>query len=770
MLIDLKPALMEGPRSGSLAQLARLYPEAISFVPAVGRASPRCRSAETEIPALVAQPWPEDCVDGLNGAEVVARHLAMDLGIHVDPGAIVITGGARETRLVTLLALFDPSIDTLLVPDPPPLAITELAALLGVPVEVVSGADQRWDPPALEDAVRSVRRAGRRPRALYVSPDFDWDGAALPLVDRKALLKVAERHSMLVLEDGEYGNGPYRTPPLPRLKAMDTAQTVIYMGSFAEAVLPGLPLAFIVADPPAAGTHAPIAAALARVRSLAAGPVPSAATIEAALAGSLAPVAAAGLSLHDATRDRLLRSLEAHLAGGRGAGARWTPPSGGFFVTVRLPFAFGLDEVRRCAEGHGVLVAPMACFAHVVGPDPRVRLAFAGIDADTVDEGVRRFAGFVRQARRHRALVAQAGRPPRAGIPGFRIVTRLPGHGRAEELEPLIARGLGRRGLVADHAAWVASGLVECSLRGIDTHGLRLLPVYIAELEGGRARATPEVRWSSGEGPVRAMDAGGALGLVAGRLAATEAVALARRHGVGIVSVSNSNHFGAASVYTLLMARAGLLGIACSNSDALVAAAGGAHAALGTNPLSVAVAGEGDEVFCADLATSQVAYSRVKEHIERGWTVPSDWAVTGGTPSAASLALKPLGGYKGQCLAMIVEILSSILAGGPRGDELTHLFTPPFSAPRRVGHLLVALDPAAFGDPAGCRARVSAFLAFIRGQPARPGAAVLCPGDPEAEAAAIRRRRGIPLGGAERSCLERLIAEDAAGAPVPSFT
>jgi len=173
---------------------------------------------------------------------------------------------------------------------------------------------------------------------------------------------------------------------------------------------------------------------------------------------------------------------------------------------------------------------------------------------------------------------------------------------------------------------------------------------------------------------------------------------------VGAVSVANSNHFGAASVYTLEMARQGPWGSPSTNSDALVAPAGGRHPLFGTNPLSLAVAGADGELFCVDMATSQVAYSKVKSHRERGLPLEPGWALTPEGRDAAIAdateigALQPLGGYKGQCLGMIVEILCTLLAGMPFDHELTHLYAPPYDAPRQVAHLFLAFDLAAFGD------------------------------------------------------------------------
>lgn len=339
-----------------------------------------------------------------------------------------------------------------------------------------------------------------------------------------------------------------------------------------------------------------------------------------------------------------------------------------------------------------------------------------------------------------------------------------------ETLERVLREALLRRGLSGEHAGWVVDGLVETSLRGIDTHGIRLFPTYLAELDGGRSRARPEMTWAEREGGVgraaRLLDAGGALGLVAGRTACAEAVRLARRHGVGTVAVRNSNHFGAGSVYTLAMARQGVVGMSFTNSDALVAPFNGLRPLFGTNPVSMAVQGEGSDLFCADLATSQVSYSKVKHHRAHGLPLEPGWAVTAGGRDVAEAegdgevsALKPLGGHKGQCLSMMVEILCVLVAGMPFDHELSHLYVEPFDEPRQVSHLFLALDAGAFQDPEEFRFRLTRLLRLVREQPAVDGERVIAPGDLESEETARRRAEGIPLTEEEAAALERIARE-----------
>lgn len=333
----------------------------------------------------------------------------------------------------------------------------------------------------------------------------------------------------------------------------------------------------------------------------------------------------------------------------------------------------------------------------------------------------------------------------------------------ADTLARRMRNALLARGLSEEHAAWVADGLVETSLRGIDTHGVRLFPTYILELEGGRARARPEMRWLGEEGKaVRVLDAGHALGVVAGRAAAAEAVRLAKRYGTGAVAVRNSNHFGAASIYTLEMARQGVLGLSLTNSDALVAPFNGLAPILGTNPVSLAAEGLGEDLFCADFATSQVSYSKVKHHRAHGLALEPGWAVTADDSSEIS-ALKPLGGHKGQCLGMMVTLLTALLAGMPPDHELTHLYGEPYDEPRRVAHFFLALDVGAFRDPGGFQGDLSRWMGVVRDQPPAGAERVKVPGDPEEEAAAVRRTQGIPMDDEEWRAFEGLAPEISPG-------
>lgn len=296
----------------------------------------------------------------------------------------------------------------------------------------------------------------------------------------------------------------------------------------------------------------------------------------------------------------------------------------------------------------------------------------------------------------------------------------------------------------------VAAALTDTSLRGIDTHGLRLLPQYLTELEEQIATARPDITVVRDSGAAVMLDADGALGVVAGLAAARIAAERAREHGVAAVGVRNSNHFGAASVYSRHLAAQGLVGIVTTSAASRVAPFSGTQPLYGTNPLSFAAADDGDE-FALDMATSQVCFGEIKERRKHGRALDSGWATdVDGRPATDpedAYALSPLGGYKGQGLAMVATLLGAVLTGSPADWHLEHIGASAPGRSRGVGHFLICLDPAAFAGTEGFAAGFNDLVTTTR--QSRPGVdaaqPVQVPGDPQRRTAEERSARGIPL-------------------------
>lgn len=340
----------------------------------------------------------------------------------------------------------------------------------------------------------------------------------------------------------------------------------------------------------------------------------------------------------------------------------------------------------------------------------------------------------------------------------------IPCHFDASAARDIADAALRAAGVPGIDAREVADVLTDTSLRGIDTHGLRLLPQYLNELSQGIAVAHPDIRAVSDSGAAVMLDAGGALGTVAGLAAARIAADRARLHGVAAVGVRNSNHFGAASVYSRRLAVQNLLGIVTTSAASRVAPFSGIEPLFGTNPIAVAAAHDNDE-FSLDMATSQVCYGEIKERRKNGLPLDPGWATDSAGVSIAdpdqAYALSPLGGYKGQGLAMIATLLGAVLTGSPADWRLEHIGESAPGRARGVGHFLICLDPAAFAGLDTFAAGLDDLLATTRR--ARPRAAaglpVQVPGDPQRRTSEVRAVHGIPLDPHTAGALVALAAE-----------
>lgn len=304
-------------------------------------------------------------------------------------------------------------------------------------------------------------------------------------------------------------------------------------------------------------------------------------------------------------------------------------------------------------------------------------------------------------------------------------------------------------GLRPADAATMAASLVAADLRGVASHGVMRLPIYVRRMRLGLIATRPVIEVERTAPATAVVDGGNGPGQVVAQRAMREAVALAREAGAGFVAVRRSNHFGAAGWFALQAAEAGMIGVAVTHAEADVVPFGGTRAALGTNPLAFAVPRADGPPLVLDLATSAVAMGKVLLAAKQGRSIPDGWAVDAdGEPTtdpARVRAVLPMAGPKGYGLALVIEVLSALLSGSRSGSEVKRMYDD-FDAPQEIGHFLGAVDVARFVP-------LDAFTHSLEGLAARitsvPPAAghdeVLLPGAVEERAEARNRRDGIPL-------------------------
>jgi LDH2 family malate/lactate/ureidoglycolate dehydrogenase len=305
----------------------------------------------------------------------------------------------------------------------------------------------------------------------------------------------------------------------------------------------------------------------------------------------------------------------------------------------------------------------------------------------------------------------------------------------------------------SEEAAWVAEILVRADLAGHESHGVMRLPQYVQAIRSGLTR--PEARFEIVQDSLALalIDGHWGFGQVVARGAMELAIRKAKNTKIASVGAYHLSHVGRLADYTRMAAEQDLVGIMMVNAggaSSLVAPFGGREGRLGSNPLSIAFPTGGTVPFILDMTTSVVAAGKVRVKAQRGEETPEGWLIDSeGRPTAdpnaldreprgAMLPLGGIAGHKGFGLAMVVEILSGILARGGFGGRRAQQFSN--------GTCIVAIDISAFVDPDEFYAEIADLLAYVKTAPTAPGvAAIMYPGEPEAVAQQQREREGIAL-------------------------
>ena len=326
------------------------------------------------------------------------------------------------------------------------------------------------------------------------------------------------------------------------------------------------------------------------------------------------------------------------------------------------------------------------------------------------------------------------------------------------------ARGVFAHFQVPDEDAALAAEVLSCSdLRGIDSHGVARLITYHDMLAAGRINPRPKIRVLRESASTATLDGDNGLGLVVGSRANQTAIHKANFAGTGWVSVCNTNHYGIAGYYVLEALKQDIIGWSMTNTTSLVAPLWGAERMLGTNPIAIGFPGNEEPDIVIDMATCAAAYGKIEIATRRGEAIPGGWAIDADgreTRDAFAMiedgALLPLGsqreqgGHKGYCLALMVDVLSTVLSGANWGP-----FAPPFalrqtiperSVGKGIGHFFGAMRIDSFIDLDEFKSQIDEYVRSLRGtKPAAGTDGPLVPGDPEREAESVRAARGIPL-------------------------
>ncbi len=321
-------------------------------------------------------------------------------------------------------------------------------------------------------------------------------------------------------------------------------------------------------------------------------------------------------------------------------------------------------------------------------------------------------------------------------------------------------------GLPPRGARLAAENLIFANLRGVDSHGVIRMKIYAERLRAGGFNPKVRPKVVSEQESSALIDARHGVGQVAASTAMKLAIAKARKTGAAVVSVKNSNHFGASAFYAMRALEHGMIGFASTNAGPTMAPTGGREGRLGNNAMAVAVPAGNFPPIVLDMATGAVAWGKIFVAQQEKRKIPVTWAldrngVPTDDPGAAAHQglIQPFGGYKGYGLSLLIDILTGVLSGGGFSTHVKTLYKE-IEAPSQVAHTCAALRVDAFMPLAKFRKRMDAVIRLMHLCPTAPGVdRIFVPGEIEHETEQRRKAEGIPLNAKLRDELRALGAE-----------
>jgi 3-dehydro-L-gulonate 2-dehydrogenase len=316
------------------------------------------------------------------------------------------------------------------------------------------------------------------------------------------------------------------------------------------------------------------------------------------------------------------------------------------------------------------------------------------------------------------------------------------------DLYAALLKAMQQLGLNGERAALCARLFAETTRDGVYTHGLNRFPRFAAMVRNGSINVNAEPERTASFGSIERWDGHRGPGNLSAYAAMQRTIALARQNGIGAVALANTNHWMRGGTYGWQAADAGAIGLCWTNTMPNVPPWGGLDAAIGNNPLVIAVPrAAGNAVL--DIAMSQFSYGALESYSKRGELLPVDGGFDAEgnltrDPAAieATQRLLPIGYWKGSGLTVMLDMIAAMLAVG----NATHQIAADPLRETGLSQVFLAMQPAALGDE-GLVAQIPDAIveSLHRSKPVQPDRPVRYPGENTLRLREENVRLGLPI-------------------------
>ncbi|ADL08628.1 Ldh family oxidoreductase [Thermosediminibacter oceani] len=322
----------------------------------------------------------------------------------------------------------------------------------------------------------------------------------------------------------------------------------------------------------------------------------------------------------------------------------------------------------------------------------------------------------------------------------------------ADKLKKLEIEIFKKTGFKEQDAKIIAESLIYSDLRGIESHGISNLPIYVKRAKLGLYNLSGDINVLNLDKdiPLLLIDGNNTMGQIAAYKSVEPLLNKAKKSGIAAAFIGRTNHCGSLGFYGNIVADNGCIFIGMTNAPASMAPWGGKVKFVGTNPLCITIP-YNDQVINLDMATSTVAKGKIYVELSKGNKIPDNWALNAdGKPTtdpkeALKGTLYPLGGYKGFGLAMLIDIIAGLLTGSSWGPDVGSLHNA-LDRGQDLGIVFIAINISELMPINEYNEKITRYIEKMKSVPkSDDNNEIMFPGEPELRRIEERLKNGVPI-------------------------
>lgn len=296
-----------------------------------------------------------------------------------------------------------------------------------------------------------------------------------------------------------------------------------------------------------------------------------------------------------------------------------------------------------------------------------------------------------------------------------------------------------------EKAELIADIFTESTLEGVSSHGINRVPLFIEHIKKEVINIDAEAEKVTSFGNIERWDGMLGPGIINATKCTQRAVELAKKHGMGMVALSNTNHWMRGGTYGKQAANEGCISILFTNTKPNMPPWGGKDSKIGNNPFVVSIPRKKGHVIL-DMALSQFSFGKINDYRLKGEKLPyhGGWDDNNELSNDPNKILSkerglPVGYWKGSALSMVLDMLATILSGGNSTSKISSK-----EIETAISQVYICIYPEVFNDKGLQQNLIDEIIDFTHNvEPIVPGDSIYYPGERSSQTRGKNLKEGI---------------------------